>query len=94
MQDPATPTSVAPKDRSVMAVISLILGIFSLAAWLLPICGLPMSVTGLVLGILARQSSRRGMAIAGVIMAIIGLVLTIGNAAVGAYLGVTGQLFQ
>lgn len=94
----ATPSqssgSVKTQDHYVMAVISLILGIFSLGAWLLPICGVPISIIGLVLGIVGRSSSRRGMAIAGLVMGALGLLLAIGNAALGAYLGLTGQLFQ
>ena len=81
------------KDHYVMAVISLILGIFNLCIWLLPICGLPMSIVCLIFGIVGIESSRRGMAIAGIVMASIGLVLGIVNAAFGAYLGATGQLF-
>ncbi len=77
------------KDHYIMAIISLILGIFSLVGWLLPICGLPMSVTGLIFGIVGRDSSRRGMAIAGLVMSIIATVLGVGNAAVGAYQGST-----
>lgn len=82
-----------PGDNYVMAIISLIAGLISLVAWLLPVCGLPVALTGLILGIVGRDSSRRGMAIAGIVTSIIGLVLVIGSAAFGAYLGATGQLF-
>jgi hypothetical protein len=81
------------KDRRVLAIASLILGLFSLGAWLLPICGIPLSIIGLVLGIVGRGSSRRKMAIAGIVMGCFGLVLGIANGVIGAYLGVTGQLF-
>lgn len=74
------------------AVASLVLGIVGLLAWLLPIIGLPVTIIGLVLGIGARRSPNSKMATAGIIMSLIGLVLTIANAAWGAYLGATGQL--
>jgi uncharacterized membrane protein len=50
------------------------------------------SVTSLVLGICGMNSTSRGMAIAGLTLSIIGLVLTIINASIGAFLGATGQL--
>lgn len=73
------------------AVASMILGIVGLAAWLIPLIGLPITVIGLTLGIIALKSSNRGMAIAGIIMSTLGLVLTIINGSIGAYLGATGQ---
>ena len=75
------------------AIASLVLGIIGMFAWLLPIVGLPVTITGLVLGVKSKYSENRGMAIAGIILTIIGLTLTVVNAAVGAYLGATGQLF-
>ena len=74
------------------ATASLVLGIVSMLAWLLPIIGLPTSIVGLVLGIKSINSPSRGLAITGLTLSIIGLVLTIINASIGAYLGATGQL--
>jgi hypothetical protein len=74
------------------AIWSLCLGLFGLLAWLLPIIGLPVTITGLVLGIKSVNGPRKGMATAGIVLCIIGLVLSTGNAALGAYLGATGQL--
>jgi len=72
-------------------VASLVLGIVGLLAWFIPLFGFPITVTGLILGILSLKGARRGMAIAGVVMCVIGLLLTIINGAMGAYLGATGQ---
>ena len=74
------------------AVASLCLGLFGLIAWFLPIIGLPTTITGLVLGIKSLHGPRRGMATAGIVLCIIGLVASVANAAFGAYLGATGQL--
>jgi hypothetical protein len=74
------------------AIWSLCLGLFGLLAWFLPIIGLPTTITGLVLGIKSVNGPRRGMATAGIVLCIIGLVASIANAAIGAYLGATGQL--
>jgi hypothetical protein len=74
------------------AIWSLCLGLFGLLAWFLPIIGLPVTITGLVLGIKSLSGPRRGMAIAGIVLCITGLLASIANAAIGAYLGATGQL--
>ena len=74
------------------AIASLCLGLFGLIAWFLPIIGLPTTITGLVLGIKSMNGPRKGMAIAGIVLCIIGLVAATANAAIGAYLGATGRL--
>jgi hypothetical protein len=74
------------------AVASLVLGIIGVFAWLIPLIGFPVTIVGLILGIGGMKSSSRGMAIAGVVLCIIFLVVTIINSAIGAYMGVTGQL--
>ena len=93
-----TQTNYQPqkKDNYGLAITSLALGIFSLLAWLLPICGFPISVTGLILGIISTDSSKRNLAIAGIVMSAIGLILTVLNGVIGAllYSGFTGQLYQ
>jgi len=54
----------------------------------------PITIVGVVLGIKGMAKPEgKGMAIAGVVLCIIGLVLTIINASIGAHLGATGQLF-
>jgi hypothetical protein len=73
------------------AVASLVLGIVGLIAWCIPICGLPISIVGLILGIRQMNSPSSGLAIAGVILNSLGLLASIVNAGVGVYLGITGQ---
>jgi hypothetical protein len=89
---PNPPGSALAPSGSGKAIASLCLGLFGLIAWILPIIGLPTTITGLVLGIKSVNGSRKGMATAGIVLCIIGLVLSIANAAIGAYLGATGQL--
>lgn len=90
----STGAAPAPADRSTLAVISLVLGILGLCAWILPLCGFPISIVGLILGILSARSTRRGMAIAGIVLAAMTLLAAILNAAFGAYLGLNGELFS
>lgn len=74
-------------------IASLVLGILGLIFWLVPLFGFPIALAGLILGAMERKKGARGMATAGFVLSIIGLVLTIVNSAAGAYLGATGQLF-
>ena len=80
-------------DPAVLAIISVVLGVLSLLAWLFPLIGFPLSVVGLGLGIGSRKSARSKAALWGIILSAIGLVLTLANSAYGIYLGYTGQLF-
>jgi hypothetical protein len=80
------------QEISGKALASMILGIIGLIAWLIPLFGLPITVIGLILGVNSLKSNNSGIATAGVVTSIIGLVLTIINACIGAYLGATGQL--
>jgi len=76
-----------------MDVASLVLGILGAVAWLLPLFGYPINIVGLILGILAKKKRMSGMATAGIILTIIGLVLTIINSVAGAIMYVTRLLF-
>jgi hypothetical protein len=84
------PQTTSP-DRGGLAIGSLILGVASLCAWFFPICGFPVSIVGIILGALSLGSSRRGIAIAGLILAIVGLLLSLANAAFGAIVGLSGD---
>ncbi len=70
---------------------SFILGIVGLLAWLIPLFGFPVTIVGIVFGVKGLPSTKHKKAVAGLTMSIIGLVLTIINAAIGAYMGATGQ---
>ena len=70
---------------------SFILGCVGFIAWIIPLFGLPITITGLVFGIKACKREKNGLAIAGTILCVITLFLTILNSAWGVYLGITGQ---
>ena len=70
----------------------MVLGLVGIVAWLLPIIGLPVTITGLVFGIRARNSAGRSKAIAGIVLCSIFLTASVVNAAIGAYMGATGRL--
>lgn len=87
MDDPQQTFDIDPQPSTAeaggKAVASLVLGIISMIAWCLPIIGLPVAIAGLVLGVLDRQSSKAGMAIAGIVLSSVGLALSLINAALG-----------
>lgn len=81
---------MAPQEKKGLSITSMILGICGLLAWCIPCCGFPVTITGLIMGIIGIRKGGKGMAIAGIIMSAISLLFTIVNAAFGAYLGATG----
>jgi len=81
----------APKGDG-RAVASLVLGLVGLIAWFLPIIGVPVTVSGLVLGILSLNGPKRTFAIVGLVLCIIGLIASMVNGALGAYLAVRDYL--
>lgn len=73
------------------ATTGLVLGIIGLIAWLIPLIGAPITIIGLIFSIIGLKSLKRGVAIAGIVLCSIGLLATIVNASIGAYMGATGQ---
>lgn len=80
-------------NKKGMAVASLVLGIIGLIAWIIPLVGFPIAITGLVLGIIGIKKGGKGMAIAGIVLASICLIATTANSAIGFYMGYNGQLW-
>jgi hypothetical protein len=66
-----------------MAVTAFVLGIMGLLAWLLPLVGMPVTITGFVLARKARRSPQRGLAMAAMGLSLVGLLLT----SINAYFG-------
>ena len=73
----------APQQGGGKAVASLVLGCVAMIAWCCPLIGLPLTITGLILGILDLQGPKRTMAIWGIVLNAVGLLLTIANAIAG-----------
>lgn len=71
------------KKSSGKATASLILGIISLVAWLLPLIGYPISIVGLYLGIYDRKKEKNTFSKIGIILSAIGLGITAINSIAG-----------
>ena len=81
-------------ERNGLSIASLVLGLIGIVAWLLPLAGYPVTIVAIVLGAKGmKQQSGRGMAIAGLVLGIVFLVLTLINSVLGAYLGAMGKLY-
>jgi hypothetical protein len=85
------PVDLQAQGFNGMATASLTLGCIGLLAWCLPILGLPLSITGLTLGVKGLRSLRQGAAIAGIVLNLISLGLSILNAALGVLLALSRQ---
>lgn len=83
--NPVTPAPAG--DKKGLAIASLVLGILNLCSWFLPICGGPMAIVGIVLGILGIKSSQKTLAIVGIVLSGLGLIATIVNAIAGFAIG-------
>ena len=76
-----------------MAFVSLGSGILSMCGWLLPICGFPFVIGGIVLGILGLKSTKRVISIIGLALSGIALVLLILNMILGVAMSLTDPEF-
>ena len=79
---------IEEKSTTKKSNAGFILGIISLLAWLFPLAGYPVSIVGLVLSIKAIKNPENKTAIAGIVLSIIGLILTVVNSALGALMGI------
>ena len=72
---PQAPVSDEQKDKSGYSIASLVLGIVSL----LPCCciNLVTTVLAIIFGVLGLKSSKKGMAIAGIVLASVGIFMAI-----------------
>jgi hypothetical protein len=68
------------------ADLSRVLGIVSLFAWCVPIIGLPVSIVGIVAGVLTLNTIHRRTAINGIALNCLGFVLAVINSILGVLL--------
>ena len=67
------------------ALTGMILGLVSIIAWIIPLFGYPIAICGIVFSAKGLKSTTgKGKAIAGLILSIIFLLLTLGNSCLGA----------
>ena len=78
--NPNIPPS-APASRRVdqkgFALAAFLLGMLNLFLWVTPFCGAPASMLGLLVGVVGLRSSRRWLAISGMILSGVAFLLTL-----------------
>jgi hypothetical protein len=85
-------TSTCKKsDSQGWAITAFIIGIINLCIWILPFCGGPLSIVGIVIGVLGLKSSQRILAIIGLVLSVFGLLATIANSVLWVILYFGGQ---
>ncbi len=71
-------------SRGGVAIAGFVLGILSVLAWVLPICGYPATIAGIICAVMGLASTRRRtLAMVGLVLAILGFVATLGNSILG-----------
>ena len=89
-ETPFEPTTFpSKKDNS---TTGLVLGLISIIAWIIPLIGFPVTICGIVFSAKSLNTPGRGKAIAGLVLSIIFLCLTILNSIVGAIIGVMNAM--
>lgn len=82
---PSHPQTNENNLNNVASIAGIIIGIISLIAWILPFCGCPLSIIGLGASIYGSLSEKsRIMGIIGVVLNLIGLVISLLNGVCGA----------
>ena len=73
------PSSLDPEERlnKFYALISAALGVLSLCAGLVPIAGTALGIAGIVFGVLGRRSENKRLAVAGIVLSIIGALTAV-----------------
>lgn len=74
--------SNSKKDNQ--AVTGFILGLVSILAWFIPLFGFPITILGIIFSSLGLKSSKKNLAIAGLVLSIVFLLVTMANSFLGA----------
>ena len=70
-------------QETLLDVSSMVLGILSIFVWPIQYGGFLVSAVGLALGVVVFRRRKSGMAVAGIVLAGIGLALTVVNLKIG-----------
>ncbi len=73
----AAPVNVSVHNPTGQSTLALVMGLISLIAWIIPLAGVIVSGVGIAAGRTGRNSTKRGMATAGLVLSIIGLVIAL-----------------
>ena len=78
VKESATSPAKSSSNADSMAIAALVLGVLNLCSWCFPICGFPMSIIGIVLGVMGMKSEKnKTLATIGLVLSVLGLVASI-----------------
>ena len=69
--------------KSYCAIASTVLGVLNLCSWFLPICGCPMNILAIVLGIIGITSEKKVFAYVGIGLSALSFIATVINSITG-----------
>lgn len=76
-QTPVYQQAESPKSTNTLAIVGMILGIISILAGCCGWYGLIFAIPGLICSILSRKNGKSGMATAGIVCSIVGIVIAV-----------------
>lgn len=68
----------------VKAKVGFILGLVGIVAWIIPLFGYPVTIVGIVFSCLGLKSSKKKLAVTGLVLSIIFLAATLINSVIGS----------
>ena len=71
------------KNRNSYALVGMILGLCSIIAWIIPLLGYPCTIIGIIFSACGIGAEKKSFAIAGLVLSIIFLILTLINSFLG-----------
>ena len=80
---PHSAAMYATSQADSRATTSMVLGLIAIVAWIIPLIGYPVTITGFVKGIRGMKSNRSGQAVTGIVLNILFFGATVINSAVG-----------
>lgn len=89
-ESPTVPQATS-SDGSAAAIGSLVLGLLAVVAWWIPVVALPVTIGGLICGIKGLGAQGRSAAVAGIVLSILVLNVTIVYGVLRVYMIVLGQ---
>ncbi len=69
--------------KETKAIVGFILGLVGIIAWFLPIIGVPVTILGIIFSALGMNTKNKNKAIAGLILSIVFLIVTLINSFLG-----------
>jgi hypothetical protein len=70
---------------------ALVLGLFAMLAWIIPLCGFPVTIVGLILGIKAWETRSRLTGVIGASLCGVALLVTAINSMLGVFCAAFGD---